>query len=146
MDPVDGGAMTASRLVGTWRLVSYVTDEPDGRRGKPYDEAVGRLQYDDHGNMAGQVMRPDRGLVEVGEGTAQQVRAAYLGYIAYFGTYEVSADGRQVTHHVHGALNPAWVGGDQVRRVRFDGDRLVLSADVPKGGKVVRHTLTWERV
>ena len=133
------------RLVGTWRLVSYVTDEPDGRRGKPYGDAVGRLEYDDHGNMAGQVMRPDRGPVELGEGGAQQVRAAYLGYIAYFGTYEVSADGRMVTHHVQGALNPSWVGGDQVRRVSFDGDRLVLSADVAKAGKVVTHVLTWER-
>lgn len=137
--------MSASRLVGTWRLVSYVTNEPDGRRGKPYGEAVGRLEYDAGGNMAGQVMRPDRGPVEFGEGGAQQVRAAYLGYIAYFGTYDVSADGRTVTHHVEGALNPAWVGGDQVRGVTFDGDRLVLTAEVPKAGKVVSHVLTWER-
>lgn len=137
--------MSASRLVGTWRLVSYVTNEPDGRRGKPYGEAVGRLEYDARGNMAGQVMRPDRGPVELGEGGAQQVRAAYLGYIAYFGTYDVSGDGRTVTHHVEGALNPAWVGGDQVRGVTFDGDRLVLTAEVPKAGKVVAHVLTWER-
>jgi hypothetical protein len=137
--------MIGSRLVGTWRLVSYITDEPDARRGTPYGDAVGRLQYDAAGNMAGQVMRPDRGPVEVGEGAAQQVRAAYLGYIAYFGRYDVSADGRTVTHHVEGALNPAWVGGDQVRGIRFDGDRLVLTAGVPKGGKVVTHVLTWER-
>lgn len=137
--------MIVSRLVGTWRLVSYVTDEPGGRRGKPYGEAIGRLEYDDRGNMAGQVMRPDRAPVELVESGAQQVRAAYLGYIAYFGTYDVSADGRMVTHHVQGALNPAWVGGDQVRGVRFDGDRLVLTAQVSKGGKVVTHELTWER-
>jgi hypothetical protein len=132
-------------LIGNWRLISYETTETGGRRGKPYGDAVGRLSYDERGNMSGQVMRPDRARVELGDGNAQQVRAAYLGYIAYFGTYEVTPDGESVVHHVQGALNPAWVGGDQVRRLRFDGDRLVLSADVPKGGDVVTHVLTWER-
>src|SRR3982750_587314 len=133
------------RLIGNWRLISYETTEKGGRRGKPYGEAVGRLSYDERGNMAGQVMRPDRNRVELGEGNAQQVRAAYLGYIAYFGTYEVAPDHQSVVHHVHGALNPAWVGGDQVRRMRFDGDRLVLSAEVSKAGDTVTHVLTWER-
>lgn len=137
--------MSAARLVGTWRLVSYETDEQDGRRGKPFGSAVGRLQYDGSGNMAGQVMRPDRPHAELGDGSAQQLRAAYIGYIAYFGTYEVAPDGRTVTHHVEGALNPAWVGGDQVRGMRFEGEYLVLSAEVPKAGKVVTHVLTWER-
>ena len=133
------------RLIGNWRLLSYETTETGTRRGRPYGNAVGRLSYDDKGNMSGQVMRPDRAKVGIGEGNAQQVRAAYLGYIAYFGTYEVASDGESVVHHVHGALNPAWVGGDQVRRMRFDGERLVLSADVRKSGGTVTHTLTWER-
>ena len=134
-----------ARLVGMWRLVSYQTMERDGRTGKPNGDALGRLEYDNRGNMAGQVMRPGRARVEVGEGAAQQVRAAYLGYIAYFGTYEVASDGQSVVHHVEGALNPAWVGSHQVRALRFEGERLVLSADVVKGGHRVTHVLTWER-
>jgi hypothetical protein len=133
------------RLVGSWRLVAYETQHPSGRRGQPYGAAVGRLTYDDHGSMSGQVMRPDRARVEVGQGNAQSVRAAYVGYIAYFGTYEVAPDGASVTHYVEGALNPEWVGGRQVRNLRFDGDRLVLSADVRKNGDIVTHLLTWER-
>jgi hypothetical protein len=134
------------RLVGSWRLVSYETRGADGRRGRPYGQAVGRLAYDDHGNMSGQVMRPNRARVEIGDGAAQQVRAAYLGYIAYFGTYEIAADEEHVVHHVEGALNPAWVEGDQVRTLTFDGDRLVLTADVQKGGATVTHVLTWEKI
>ena len=95
--------------------------------------------------MSGQVMRPDRAQVHRGDGNAQQVRAAYMGYIAYFGTYEVAPDGCSVVHHVEGALNPAWVGGQQVRAMRFEGERLILSADVHKNGDTVTHTLTWER-
>jgi hypothetical protein len=132
-------------LIGNWRLVTYETVDGTGRRAKPYGEAVGRLTYDDRGNMSGQVMRPHRARVALGEGNAQQVRAAYTGYIAYFGTYEVDPAGGRVVHHVHGSLNPAWVGGDQTRAMRFDGDRLVLSAEVVKAGQTVTHTLTWER-
>lgn len=128
------------RLLGSWRLVSYETQDATGRRGKPYGDAVGRISYDAQGNMAGQVMRPDRPT----EGQDQN-RSAYAGYIAYFGTYDVAPDGASVVHHVQGALNPAWVGGDQVRGLRFDGERLVLSAGVSKNGAVVTHVLTWER-
>ena len=134
-----------ARLIGAWKLVSYETLDATGRRGKPYAAAVGRLTYDEHGNMSGQVMRPDRSRVEVGKGNAQTVRAAYIGYIAYFGSYEVAPDGASVVHHVEGALNPQWVGGTQVRKLRLEGDRLVLSADVRKAGEIVTHTLTWER-
>lgn len=136
-----------ARLIGSWRLVSYETREAGAseRRDQPYGEAVGRLSYDEHGNMAGQVMRPGRARVERGEGGAHQARGAYLGYIAYFGTYDVTPDGTTVVHHVEGALNPAWVGGDQVRTMRFDGERLILSADVRKPDGVVTHVLTWER-
>ncbi len=133
------------RLVGTWRLVQYETVDEDGRRSRPYGDAVGRLTYDVRGNMTGQVMRPNRAPVVLGEGSAQQVRAAYIGYIAYFGTYEVADDGRSVVHQVDGSLNPAWVGGIQMRTMRFDGDRLILHANVEKAGGIVRHELTWER-
>ena len=134
-----------ARLVGSWRLVSYETRDPAGRRGEPYAAAVGRLTYDERGNMSGQVMRPDRAPVQTGKGNLQSVRAAYIGYIAYFGSYEVASDGASVVHRVEGALNPDWVGGVQVRTLRFDGDRLVLSADVRKNDDIVTHTLTWER-
>ena len=136
----------SARLIGAWRLVSYDTQDHKGRHGKPYLEAVGRLTYDEHGNMSGQVMRPHRARVEVGKGNAQSVRAAYIGYIAYFGTYEVADDGKTVVHHVEGALNPAWVGGPLVRAIQFDGDRLVLSLQVQKNeDEIVTHTLTWTR-
>lgn len=135
-----------NELVGNWALVSYVTDNPDGSQGQPYGEAVGRLTYDAHGNMSGQVMRPGRAPVVQGPRGLDEVRAAYGGYIAYFGTYQFNAARDTVVHHVEGALNPAWVGGDQVRRVRFEGGLLILSTEVPKGGALIRHTLTWKRI
>jgi hypothetical protein len=133
-------------LVGNWTLLSYITEEPDGSRGKPYGDAVGRLSYDEHGHMSGQVMRPGRMQVAPGEWGTQQVRSAYAGYIAYFGTYTVRPSGDVVVHHVLGALNPAWVGGDQVRRMRFEDGLLILSTEVPKAGVLVNHVLTWRKL
>ena len=134
------------QLVGNWTLLSYITENADGSRGKPYGEAVGRLSYDEFGHMAGQVMRPGRFEVAAGQWSAQDVRSAYAGYIAYFGTYEVNEAADTVVHHVHGALNPGWVGGKQVRRMRFEGELLVLSTEVAKAGAMVRHTLTWKKL
>jgi len=136
----------AQRLIGNWTLLSYDAITPDGTRSLPFGHAVGRLSYDEHGHMAGQVMRPGRARVSLGEGNAQQVRAAYIGYIAYFGRYQVNATGESVTHFVDGALNPAWVGGEQVRQMRFDGDLLVLQADVQKGQHTIKHVLTWRKL
>ena len=135
-----------NQLVGNWTLISYVTENPDGTKGRPYGAAVGRLSYDQDGHMSGQVMRPGRSAVAPGDWQAQQVRSAYAGYIAYFGTYEVNAVGDAVVHHVEGALNPGWVGGDQIRRLRFEGDLLVLSTEVEKGGAMVNHVLTWRKL
>src|SRR5215210_2749894 len=133
-------------LIGNWTLLSYITEHPDGSCGKPYGNAVGRLSYDEHGHMSGQVMRPGRTEVAPGEWGTQQVRSAYAGYIAYFGTFEVSPSNDVVVHHVDGALNPAWVGGDQVRRMRFEDDLLILSTQVAKGGVMVNHVLTWRKL
>jgi hypothetical protein len=142
----EAAAAVRERLIGSWTLVSYTTEAPDGTQGRPYGEAVGRLNYDAHGNMAGQVMRPDRPAVSPGRWDTQDVRSAFAGYIAYFGTYEVNETGDTVTHHVEGAWHPGWVGGRQVRRLRFDGDLLVLSTDIPKAGTMIRHTLTWKKL
>ena len=138
--------MKQEQLLGTWELVSYESTEPDGRRRLPFGNAVGRITYDAAGNMTGQVMRPNRPRVDTREGAVEKIRAAYTGFIAYFGTYKVNENGDTVVHHVVGALNPAWVGGDQVRRMRFEGQHLILEADVVRPDGNARHVLTWRRI
>jgi Lipocalin-like domain len=134
------------QLLGTWELVSYESTEPDGRIRRPFGEAIGRITYDAGGNMTGQVMRPGRPIFHAQEKAIEKVRAAYTGFIAYFGTYRVSSDGESVVHHVVGALNPGWVGGDQIRRMRFQGEKLILEADVARPEGTARHVLTWQRL
>lgn len=134
------------RLVGNWRLLSYHSMHPDGSIGTPFGDAVGRLSYDEHGHMAGQVMRPERALVGRSDRGTHNLRAAYTGYIAYFGTYEMNTENNVVVHHVEGALNPDWVGGRQVRRFRFEDNLLILEADIERPEGRIVHVLTWRKL
>ena len=65
-------------------------------------------------------------------------------HITYAGTYEYRGD--DVVHHVTHSCCPNWVGSEQVRKIRFDGDRLELSAaGALFQGKPVTAYVLWER-
>src|SRR5947207_31432 len=91
-------AHVAKRFIGTWRLVSMMSNgRTDPNRG-PYP--TGLLFYDRTGHMGVQIM-PDR--VRPGtrgsEPTPDEAKAAMTGYTAYFGTYTIHESSRTVTHH-----------------------------------------------
>lgn len=66
---------------------------------------------------------------------------------AYCGTHEVHEKEHQVIHRPELAEWPHYIGSDQVRNFRFEGDRLILSLEetIPNGG-FRRSRITWERV
>ena len=67
--------------------------------------------------------------------------------IAYTGRYRVE-NGKVITK-VEAAWNEAWVGGEQVRHIRFEGDRLTIeSPPMPHpniNDKTVRVIVVWQR-
>lgn len=138
--------MSGTRLVGTWELVEFVSREPDGRETAPFGAAIGRLMYDAGGRMAGQIMQPDRPPVKRGADGPALAERAFNGYIAYYGTYSIDEFRQVVTHRVTASLNPAVVGTEQVRRMRFDGDRLILEADFRTSRGTIVQRLTWRKV
>ena len=138
-------------LIGTWRLVSYETKTSSGEIRHPFGQhPVGQLFYDLHGNMSAHVLRVDRlafASDDSGRGTDAEVRSAFEGHTSYFGTYAIDPSARTVTHHVHGASYPNWMGHDQIRYFRIDGSRLVLSTPpILERGESLEFTLTWERI
>jgi len=138
-------------LVGTWRLLSYEARTASGEIRYPLGQhVVGQLFYDNHGNMSGHVMRVDRPTFasdDSGAGTDAEVRAGFEGHVSYFGTYTIDPSARTVTHHVHGASYPNWMGHDQIRYYRIDGSRLVLSTPlILFRGESLEYILTWERI
>ncbi|MCH7736462.1 MAG: lipocalin-like domain-containing protein [Chloroflexi bacterium] len=139
------------RFAGTWRLLECYGKWSDGRISYPYgDKPEGQLIYDGHGNFSGQISGSGRPAFQSGnllKGTAEEIKTAFEGYIAYYGTYEVDEAKGQVTHRVQSALFPNWTGDVQVRNFEFEGERLRLNTQPIKGSRAdLTNTLLWERV
>jgi len=93
------------------------------------------------------VDRPTFASDDSGAGTDAEVRAGFEGHVSYFGTYTIDPSARTVTHHVHGASYPNWMGHDQIRYYRIGGSRLVLSTPpILFRGESLEYILTSERV
>jgi hypothetical protein len=134
-------------LIGLWTLQSCVRTFADGHKEYPFGEKpVGRIEYDNEGRMFALLMRSGRrstvapGL-ELDAASAEEIREAVTGFVAYFGTYEVDDASQTVTHLVEASLEPSWVETSLKRRFRWDGARLVLTRAVPG----TTDELVWEQ-
>jgi hypothetical protein len=66
-------------------------------------------------------------------------------YSSYCGNY--TFDGRQLVTRVDAASDPSRIGSDQVRGVRFENDRLILSPPPRRTGDSEEYReITWERI
>jgi hypothetical protein len=143
--------MLKDRLVGTWRLIAVESRLPDGTRNYPYGHnPLGILMYDDHGNMAVQLMargRPPFKSADLKGGTAQEAKEALDGAAVYFGTYETDEQTDTVCHHIKGSVFPNWIGTVQRRKATVEGNRLILSTGpLLMGGSESDVVLEWQRV
>jgi hypothetical protein len=141
--------MTA-KLAGVWNLVSLCAQDPSGETGYPFGRhAQGRLIYEPNGRMAVQLMDPNRPRFTSDDpmvSSKAEVRAAFGGYTAYYGTYFVNPDEQTIVHHIEAALLPNWVGTDQPRQFEFDGKYLTLKGPLLLGGVQRVVSLVWERL
>lgn len=143
--------MLNNPFVGTWKLLSMEARRSDGQVVYPLGEyAAGIFVYDALGNMAVQIMRRERPPFASGDmqkGTSEELKAAAEGYLAAFGTYTVDEAQSRVLLHVQGSLFPNWIGTDQIRHYRFEGDRLTLETpSMQVAGMSITVALVWERL
>jgi hypothetical protein len=142
--------MLREKILGTWRLVSYVEQD---ERGGPVTfplgrDAAGLIMYTTDGYMSAQLMRSGRhdyDQADIGGGTIQQAAAAAEGYLAYSGPYDVDEAASIVHHRVAVSLLPNWLETVQIRHGSLKGNQLTLVSEIPLGGKVIRSTLVWAR-
>lgn len=142
-------------LMGTWNLVRWEITYGDGRPAThPYGaDASGIIVYSHDGTMSASIARAGRARLSsasVRSAPEAELLEAFESYFQYAGTYAVRGEpgAQQVVHSVTHALNPNFVGTQQVRDMHFGADgRLTLSAsDTVPGTTVVReHRLIWQR-
>jgi hypothetical protein len=133
------------KIVGTWRLVSvHYQDQTSGERSPVYGAHPKGIQIATAAGRWLALMTAEGRAVPATEAERAQ---ALKTMVAYTGRYRVE-DGKVMTK-VEAAWNEAWVGTEQVRAVRLDGDTLYLtSSPMPHpnvGGTVVCVVVAWER-
>jgi hypothetical protein len=145
-------------LIGVWELVSLQDQRPNGDvldwMGK---KPSGTLIYSNNGHMSVQIMRDPHPAVAASiwssdgrdllpSASANEIRDAYGGYYAYFGTWEIDEGARTVTHHIRGSMRAVEVGADYVRPYEFSGEHLLLRSTVSSaGGEKQARVITWRR-
>ena len=124
-------------IVGTWRLVAAVARDAAGRSlPSPYGpRAMGRVVFDADGRM----------MAVLCDGRQDMPAAMSRDYSSYCGNY--TFDGSRLITRVDAASDPSRIGSDQIRDVRFEGERMVLRPPPRQtaDGQEQRE-LTWERI
>jgi len=112
-------------------------------------EPKGFLTYAPGGRMSAVITAASRTLPGTGStpGSSDEQAILFRTSIAYAGRYSITDTG--VVHHVEVASDPALVGKDQVRSVRFEGNRITVTGPPLRtvggpGEKALQ--LVWERV
>jgi hypothetical protein len=143
-------AQTRNRLLGTWKLVSASSSTATGARNNaPYGpNPTGVLIYTSEGRMAVMISYGSRKPLSVADRVAAPTaeRAeAFATFLAYSGRYTVTGD--KVVHHVELASIQNWVNTDQIRVVKYQGDRITLiTPPIALNGRTEIFELVWERV
>jgi Lipocalin-like domain len=136
----------AEKIVGTWKLVSVVYDDVNTHELTPVlgEHPRGYQIATPDGRWLALVTAENR---PVPKTEAERARALQT-MISYSGRYRVE-DGKVITK-VDVAWNESWVGGEQVRFIRFEGDDLLHIESPPMphpnvNDKVVRVIVSWQR-
>lgn len=130
------------RLIGTWRLDSYISyptpNSPVKRPTYPMTKNVtGLIMYTPDGYMSAHMLMP--GQAPFSRGAADEAQWAEAGKrcFTYAGPYYITNEGKgreEVLRHTFQVCNlPGWVGDIQVRTWKFeeDGELLVLGSEEP---------------
>lgn len=140
------------RLIGAWRLVSYVEEPVDGSpRFEPLGtQPQGLILYTPDGYMSAQLAKPDRPKFSTGDwfaGSTEDYVAEASTYIAYTGPFHVDEENQTLAHSMFVSLFPDWTGQTQPRAVSIEGDLLHLGSVTPivSAGRTVNSRLTWKR-
>lgn len=133
------------RIVGTWVLVSVVYEDIASKERTPvYGEHPRGIQIaTPEGRWLALMTAESRTIPKTDADRAQALKSM----IAYTGRYRV--ENGQVITKVEAAWNEAWVGGEQVRNIRFEDDRLYIeSPPMPHpniNDTTVRVIVVWQR-
>ena len=140
--------IAAEDLLGTWSLVTWDIQYSDQRPVTyPYGaDAQGMLIYAPDQHMTVVICsaaRPRLTTESVRKAPVEEKVGAFETYFSYAGRWELRDDA--VVHRLSFALNPNFIGTDQVRQLQLEGERLTLSTSDEVKNVNRLHRLVWKR-
>lgn len=133
------------RIVGNWQLVSVLYEDATTKERTPVlgEHPKGYQIATASGRWLALVTAEGRSVPTNDLERSNALRSM----ISYTGRFRVE-EGRVITK-VEAAWNESWVGSEQIRAYRFDGDLLHLESPPQPhpniGGRMVRIIVTWKR-
>jgi hypothetical protein len=133
------------KVVGVWTLVSVLYEDVQTKERWPVlgEHPRGRQIATADGRWLALVTAEGRPIPKTDEDRARALRTM----IAYTGRYTVDAE--KIVTEVEAAWNEAWVGTEQVRLYRFEGDRLLIESPPQPhpnlDGRMVKIIVVWQR-
>ena len=139
------------KLTGTWMLDHYQITDQNGQDILLWgNNTSGILIYTDDGYMSVQVSNNDRPAFAANDflaGEADEIKSAFEGYTAYFGTYAYLKKNGFVHHHVQQSVFPNWNGVTHTRFVNLVDGKLTLSTPpITIKGKSCTMQMYWKKI
>lgn len=135
-------------IYGSYKLISSSRKLLDSGQVETFPKEQGYITYGRDGRMQVLIVRGNRPKAEsVEKLTDQQRIELFRSLTAYSGTYKF--DGKSVEHHIDISWNEVWTGTTQIRDVKKEGDRVILTtrpAPFAADGKMSVVTLEWEKL
>eukprot|EP01062_Namystynia_karyoxenos_P037634 TRINITY_DN2736_c0_g2_i1.p1 TRINITY_DN2736_c0_g2~~TRINITY_DN2736_c0_g2_i1.p1 ORF type:complete len:1218 (+),score=345.82 TRINITY_DN2736_c0_g2_i1:102-3656(+) len=144
---------------GEWSLRSLEVVAQDGKISYPWGpDAVGQMLFTTHGLFSMQLasprtLRPPFRDPDYKKVTREEMAEAYIGYVAFFGSFTHTPGRAYISQHIQASLCPNWTGSIQKRFFSFcnsqnqpDRDQLILTTS-PIGveGEAARTVMRFER-
>lgn len=145
-------ALTADAIVGSWHLLRWSIEYPDGRPSMlPFGEdALGLIVYAPDGWMTATMCRRQRSGLSAptpARASSASKALAFDEYLSYGGRWRL--DGEVLIHELMLSMNPGLLGSPQRRlaRLEADGRQLELIAEEhdAASGRSRRHRIRWTR-
>jgi hypothetical protein len=141
-------AQSTSDVVGTWTLVSSVTERDGARTDQFGSGAKGMMILDADGHFMLTIVGPDLPKFASNNragGTPEENKAVMSKSIAMIGTYSISPAEKTLTFKVDSATFPNWNGTEQ-KRLLSSGDKDELKYITPTASSGGVATVIWKRV
>ena len=133
--PAPASSAQTSPLIGAWQLLSYV-DVPEG--GEPLNgfgtKPIGMFVFTPDGHVSISLMTNPR-VAQSATPYPDPDACVPDWYCSYFGTYTYDPAGSSWTTHVIGGNIPNYLGTDQRRLFKIEGDVLTISETYVSAGK-----------